>query len=1760
MGEHITAEMADRGRRLFEFLAAVQRVSAHPVMDVSRYGDRDGRVLWLGKVPEDPATQAAQRLESPDPGEPVMRVRRIPAVPAPAAPTELQRWLAGDLEDPEVEPELLESIQGVTELGDDDEPRTLLLLEDDAALEAMDTWLPRWREWALAERDSRRVRDLYGALFSIATDVGTRSEELELVVGVGLLTWAQGAGGAVRRHLLTSPAAVTLDGETGELSVTAAPTVATLALEDEMLDPATAPKDALELLRGEARDLEAHPLDRRAVGELLHRLANGLGSDAEYLDVDEPPQSTSTPTIRFAPALILRRRSPRGLAQVFAGIADQIEQSGQVPSGLLPLLDPNYTPVVSAAAGEGAIVDVDGEEFLPRPLNAKQLQILHRVDSQAQTLVQGPPGTGKTHSAAALITHLLAQGKRVLVTAKTDRALKEVREKLPPSIRELAVAVVGADREDLASLEVAVRAISTRSHDHDPGEAAAAITEALAEIDRLRREKAVLNHKLLDARAAETIPRTHAGQEGTLARLAEDYQQGSDTHGWLSELTSVAAQAPTPVTGPQAVHWLSLLRDRDLAGDEGEAAQRSVDLEAMLDPAVFGACLDEIARTSRAAADQQPVIDHVAFAAMRALNPDDRRAMQMRIGEVATLATELETHVTPWTREALAAIRTGRGDLWRARERTVASLVEATAAAASTAGPTAHVHVPAGADMGALAALAEHLLAHIEAGNPVKTNPDGSVKHNWVTPKPVKAARPLLDSVRVNNRAPVTVDALRAVIALVEATGHLDTLDRAWPASAAVPVEDTVHERLAWHATELEQLRRLLAFEELLTAIDADLREAGMPGPAWDDLDAVITYGKLVDAAETQDAHELAATPVERARTTLEAAAAWADAADHVHALLAAVRAGDRDAYAAAHRRAVRLVEVRALARQRDDLTHALTHAAPTLARAVLDAPDDPVWGERLALLDEAWTWARTGTWLRQQDSADANIVQQQIAAVESALRAEVDTLAATRAWMHALSPTRLTGQDRANLTQYAQLVRRLGKGTGKYGDLRRAAVRASMARCRPAVPVWILPLYRIAEQLVVSENMFDVVVIDEASQAGLEGTFLQYLAPRIVVIGDDKQVSPAAVGIDQQTLRDLAERYIPDDQYKESWLDPKRSLFDEAVMRFGARIVLTEHRRCVPEIIGFSNQIAYEPQGIRLEPVRQYGADRLEPIKVVHVVDGYEKGQNNKVNIPEAEAIVEQVRKCLTDPHYDGRTIGVISLQGPQQAQIIRNLLLAAVEPEEWKARELRCGDAADFQGSERDVVFLSMVSAPEAGQRVYPLTQEMYVQRYNVAASRAKDQLWIFHSVHRGQLTNTEDLRHRLLEYAYAVAARDTNDDDLGAVPDDVRVEPFDSLFEQRVYNRIRERGYTVTPQFAALGYRIDLVVVGARGNLAVECDGDAWHGPDRYVADLGRQRELERCGWQFFRIPESMYYIDPAAALAGLWATLDELEIRPAGWVDETLEDDGHQEDLDPEPAMGLAASIYPPPAAPKPHYAPAQPEPNAPVDAGHLRERGEPEPAGEGARAPAQPPRVEHASRWLEGSQVPARLVETPVQRAAAPALDLGLAPYIAFDGSLPPALDATSRTLRSGIALIVRAEGPVLGARIHAAYVAASGGHRVGRAIAHQLNGALSGALRNGELIADNPLGGAGVKPKTFRLPDQPGVAPRQLGPRSLDQVPPAELAHYLVLAAAKHGWDSEEALFRDVLTRLGRSRLTTSAVSTLSSALPLARESHRERA
>ncbi|MBP2335030.1 very-short-patch-repair endonuclease [Saccharothrix coeruleofusca] len=1698
----------DRAIRLFQFLARSQQLKSNSPRTTDSYDS----VLWFGRLPEHPAIRSAHRAEAPEAGDALLVVERVPHQEPPEPAEELRPWLDGAWDDPDDAPRLRESIG-------EGERRTAL---DDAPeiREAHAEWEARWTRWAERERADRPAREVYNDLFSTYVTATGHGEELELVVGAGCLSWSPPGHPVVRRHLATAPAVIHFDDATGRLAVHQAEAADGLNVELDMLDPGrVANPQHVARIRNEAREVTAAALHRGVVGEVLRKLVHALDGDAAYVDEDDVQKPGPHAVAAFAPALVLRRRSRQGIVDILDSVAAQLGESGVVPDGLLPLVDPDHRPAARRSPEPGALVELDTEPFLPLPVNERQLRVLTQVDAKAQTLVQGPPGTGKTHTVAALLSHLLAQGKRVLVTAHTDRALKEVRAKLPEAIAPLAVSVVGSSRSDLADLKVAVERISDVAGEYDAGAARRAIDEHLAAIEALRARRAGLYRRLLDARGEEVTEHEVGDYRGTLAAIARRVEEERERFGWLADLVTTGGAGPSPVPAGDIAEWHRSVVDDALIADEPEARLRLLPLTDVPAPEEFFALVIAERRAIEAEEGHGELTRHTAFDAVRGLDQATRTALRQRLNGFAREAEDLSRRREEWMDDALSDVLSGRANHWRSRGNQVAQLIGRVEPLVDRLGPLTEVRVGPG-DTGALVALAGTLRTHVGDGGGLKTNPDGSPKIGAFTSKAVKQAQPLFQAVRVNGVPPTTADQFDAFLMWAEATRALDALDRAWPDSVRIPAEDTLSERLQWHVTELAQLRRVLALGEALEAEERGLAELGLPRPNWDDLDAVQTYARLVDAAAASDARTAATLPLlEVARTTAEVAR-WADAAPCVRHLARAAEERDHESYAVAHHRLVRLTEVAGLVRRRDEIAAALARLLPRVHEAVSADPRDPAWAQRLADWDAAWAWAVAREWVLGRGDADVNALQAEVLHVEEQVRGRVERLAAERAWAHAVSPERLSGKARADLLQYAQLVKLLGKGTGVYAEQRRADIKAAMDRCRPAVPVWIMPIYRIAEQFRVQPDMFDVVIVDEASQAGLEATFLQYLAPKIVVIGDDKQVSPTAVGVDRQQLRDLADQYLWDDPYRATWQEPKYSLFDHAKKLFEGMITLVEHRRCVPEIIGFSNRIAYEPDGIRLVPVRQYGADRLEPVKPVFLDNGYERGSTDKVNPVEADAIVDQIEKCVADPRYDGLTFGVVSLLGRAQAKAIEKRLLERIPPEEWRARELRCGDSADFQGSERDVMFLSMVKAAEPGKRIGALTQDMYVQRFNVAASRAKDQMWVFHSLRLSDLGNPEDMRFQLLDYCYALSGRAEGVDGARstAVPEDRKVEPFDSLFEQRVFNRLVDRGYSVVPQFPAQGYRIDLVVVGAKARLAVECDGDAWHGPDAYERDMARQRDLERCGWRFFRIRESEFYADRPAVLARLWDALHELEIHPSGWTS-----DGD----DPSAGAPAPEAVAPEPVVPEPVVAaprPVVPEPAAPVQAVRAPV----------AVAPAVVERiVEHVVEH-EDELPPVTVAES----VAAPVGGSVLAPYEEFDGTVIQVGGASRRELLDGLVRIVAAEGPVLGSRLHTAYVRASGSIRVTKQIAGELNKAISQAVREGKLVEDNPLRESWVRARTYRLPDQPEVRTRHLGPRSLDEVPPSELAALLDHVAERNGNLGQEASRRAVLELLGLKRLT----------------------
>ena len=392
-----------------------------------------------------------------------------------------------------------------------------------------------------------------------------------------------------------------------------------------------------------------------------------------------------------------------------------------------------------------------------------------------------------------------------------------------------------------------------------------------------------------------------------------------------------------------------------------------------------------------------------------------------------------------------------------------------------------------------------------------------------------------------------------------------------------------------------------------------------------------------------------------------------------------------------------------------------------------------------------------------------------------------------------------MTERVESALVMFTSAIRHIGKGTGIRAHRFRSDARTAMERSYSAVPCWIMPSWRISESLPSVLGSFDLVIVDEASQSDVGALPALMRGRKVLVVGDDKQVSPTPIGIEEKQLLQLKHNFLRDQPFA-SMVLPGGSLYDLANAMFpGKRIMLHEHFRCVEPIIAFSMKFYTEP----IVPLRIPNAsERLDP-PLIDVYIPHGRKSRGQINVAEADAVVDEIARLVVDPAFKGRTIGVVSLIGSKQAHYIQTQLLSRIGEELYVAHDITCGNAATFQGKERDIMFVSLVACP-----LTPSAQTMtlWEQRFNVALSRARDRMYLFRSVKEEEL-RPDDLKARAIRHFKSPMEK--------AVPEvDDLIELCDSSFEREVFRRLRDRGYRVTPQAKAAGYFIDKAIRRRRG----------------------------------------------------------------------------------------------------------------------------------------------------------------------------------------------------------------------------------------------------------------------------------------------------------------------------------------------------------
>ena len=399
------------------------------------------------------------------------------------------------------------------------------------------------------------------------------------------------------------------------------------------------------------------------------------------------------------------------------------------------------------------------------------------------------------------------------------------------------------------------------------------------------------------------------------------------------------------------------------------------------------------------------------------------------------------------------------------------------------------------------------------------------------------------------------------------------------------------------------------------------------------------------------------------------------------------------------------------------------------------------------------------------------------------------------------------------------------------------------------AFPCWCVTTYAVSDSLPLKPGMFDVAIIDEASQCDIASCFpILFRAKRAVIVGDDKQL-PHLSFLEKAKEQSFLSQYGIPDKYQLIWRFRTNSMFDLADYYSINSVMLDEHFRSLPPVINFSNHEFYND---RIRVMRKDKSDDLV-LELEEVKDGKVDPDATR-NLPEIEAVVKRVHEIVIEDERKNPenpvSIGIIS---PFRAQVeqLKVSLSKVLSDHMIKKHQIEIGTAHTFQGDERDIMLISWAIANNSFPQSLIFLQKPNL--FNVAVTRARNKVINFISKDPTELPEGHFRNYINFLKHYQNVRQAT-------LSGDIEENIYKNELESEIASQIRERGHKVLAGSDVAGLSADLLV---DDKIIIEVDGleDKMTTP---MPAMKKQAILERCGFRVNRITYREWQYSPNACL--------------------------------------------------------------------------------------------------------------------------------------------------------------------------------------------------------------------------------------------------------------------------------------------------------
>ena len=1382
----------------------------------------------------------------------ILQVEKLPFLKPLAIDKELLEWISGDWGD------YKSSVKLLSEKIIKENNSLKVANIPDEKKEILEKLLKNRQSWIEDQKKIETARKLFDILYSKYLSLDRDSDTLELLVGNGIV---KVPNEDIYYPVLLKKVNFSLDAERNLITVVDNSDDDFITQElylNFLADVENVNLDNVFKLGDKIIENNIHPISKNdVIKDFFREFIHNLNPRAEFTEDKKISEDDNVITIEWKPILFIRKKDD-GKIEAINNIIKDIEEGGEIPEYLAEL--------VGIIENDKKEIENIPDILFTKETNNEQMEIIKNIYSHKAVVVQGPPGTGKTHTIANLLGHFLAEGKNVLITSQTRKALEVLKEKIPNEIQDLCISMLDDDSSDLGnSVESISEKIAYLNVEN--------LKNEYEEIERNRNElkEDIKNtkRKIFNIKSQESKPIIYNNESISLKEAGEFLKKNEKE---LDKIPGIVSSGvPCPISNEE-LDFLKSGYKKSISKEEEK------EIELGLNKISDFWSLEEFKEMLEAKREIKSKIElllknrkyHISD---EILHIDDKITIDLEkfkkythIGNI--IPDELKI-IEDWKKEACIAGIENSGDrkIWLNFIKDIRRLCELTNNTKDKFFKKDIVYK----DMDV--STAKKLIISLKNGI---ERPGFFFNHRLR-----KAKREISDKITINKRI---LETLYDCDLALEYTNLIELKENTKNSWDLLMAGNTLMDKAISDKNSFKQLYSYTdEIEYLLNWYEREKKSFlyKLENAGFQRLNINRTEGKPAYIDEINQIFDFIPVLKELiaiAKVGIEYRKIDKKRIDYLekieniirknsplgNEIKIAIEKEDIEKYSETLKKLEVLAGKEELYKKHKDLLKNIKAVANLWGNEL----EKGLFNEKIENIYNAWKYKQISQTLKELVEKPYESLQEDLLEKSEQLNKLTAELVTKKTWFNIVKF--IEEKDNLAVSQalrgWKQTIQKIGKGTGKNTVLYKKHAKEKMLLCQKVVPAWIMPLNKVFDTLNPVENKFDIVIVDEASQSDISSLILLYMAKKIIVVGDDKQVSPSDVGVNIDKINMFRRKYIKGNVANDDLYGVRASLYSIVSTTFQP-ISLREHSRSVPEIIEYSNKTSYNNQILTL---RDSSSSILKPAIVEYKVDGK---RENKVNKVETETIVNLIEACLSMEEYKNSSFGIISLLGDEQAELIQNLIVKRISAVDIENHKILCGNPASFQGDERDVIFISLVDSSEenktlrlVGDGIEGATRK----RYNVAVSRAKDQLWIVHSIDKNNLKEG-DLRKELFEYIDSV-----KENTFEKTIDEHRVI---SEFENEIIKYLLEKNYTVKQQLRVGSYDIDIVAIYGNKKIIIECDGKNSNcSQEEIIINLAEQEVLERCGWEFIRVRASQYFRNPDKAMKELILQLEDKGIYP------------------------------------------------------------------------------------------------------------------------------------------------------------------------------------------------------------------------------------------------------------------------------------------